>query len=52
MIEEEDSDDFKDNEVGGPEVKKFTDTDLVRWMSILFVFAVYFFIFLKIMVLS
>lgn len=35
-----------------PEVKRFTGTDLVRWMTILFVFAVYFYIFLKIMFLS
>jgi hypothetical protein len=50
--EEEDSNDFNDEGVNEPQVKRFTDTDLVRWLSILFVFGVYFYIFLKIMILS
>lgn len=41
-----------DNQHNEPEQhKSFTDKDLVRILSILFVFAVYFFIFLKILVL-
>jgi hypothetical protein len=52
MIEEED--DFDRDEVPDmePQVKTFTGTDLVRWLAILFVFVVYFYIFLKIMFLS
>jgi hypothetical protein len=50
MIEEELND--EDQQEDEPEVKRFTDKDLVRVMSILFVFAIYFFIFLKILVLE
>jgi hypothetical protein len=51
MIEEEEDFDF--NEIQEePQVKRFTGTDLVRWLAILFVFVVYFYIFLKIMFLS
>ena len=49
MVDEDFNDEPQQDE---PEVKRFTDTDLVRWMAILFVFAVYFYIFLKIMFLS
>jgi len=41
-----------DNEFREPEFKPFTDKELVKIMAIGFVFAVYFFIFLKIMFLS
>jgi hypothetical protein len=50
MIEEELND--EEQQEDEPEVKRFTDKDLVRVMSILFVFAIYFFIFLKILVLE
>jgi len=40
-----------DNQHNEPEHKGFSHRDLVRILSILFVFAVYFFIFLKILVL-
>jgi hypothetical protein len=49
MIEEDFSEEVEQNE---PEVKRFTHSDLIRWVSILFVFVVYFYIFLKIMLLS
>lgn len=53
MIEEEENDLENDRQIEEePEVKRFTDTDLVRVIGILFVFVVYFFIFLKILVLS
>jgi hypothetical protein len=52
MIEEDDSRDFNDDEPVEPKVTRFTDADLVKWMSILFVFSAYFYIFLKIMILS
>ena len=48
-----DEEDFtEEQQMEEPEVKSFTDSDLFRIVGILFVFAVYFFIFLKIMVLS
>jgi hypothetical protein len=47
-----DEDPNEEQQVEEPEVKKFTDTDLIKWISILFVFGVYVYIFLKIIVLS
>jgi|GEM_PF-6461369 len=49
MIEEDLNDEQQTEE---PVVRKFTETDLIRWVSILFVFGVYFYMFLKILVLS
>lgn len=50
MIEEEDLE--EEQPIEEPEVKTFTETDLIRWISYLFVFGVYVYIFLKIVILS
>jgi hypothetical protein len=51
MIEEEE--DLNDEQqTDEPEVKRFTEVDLIRVMAILFVFVVYFYMFLKIVLLD
>lgn len=50
MIEEEDPE--EEQPVEPPKVTTFTETDLVRWVSYLFVFGVYLYIFLKIVFLA
>lgn len=45
---DEDQDEQQGHE---PEVRRFTETDLIRWLSILFVLTVYVYIFLKILFL-
>jgi hypothetical protein len=42
----------EEHNVEEPEPKRFTDKDLVRIVSILFVFALYSYIFLKILLLE
>ena len=42
----------EDQNMNEPEAKRFTDKDLVRVLSILFVFALYLYIFLKILFLE